>query len=382
MIKNLFLLLILSIFSAEIFSQEVSYIGRSPRAQLMGDAFTAVADDEYTLFYNPAALGRNKGVSFTPINPSIGGTNVIDDTDRFKNFPKKNPGEIANRILNYPVSLQASAFPGFKIGTFGFNLFATSKTNMVLRNAIHPVLDVDYRYDRGFTAGFAYNFGNGALATKIKKSSKQKMTSGTRLSVGIAVKHISREGMSDQYDLFGTTLLNTINSGNTTLSDLKKALGYSKGKAWGVDLGTEYGYSSGRSLFTAGLSILDIGSTRFTKTEGIGHVPMQEMTINSGVAYKQDLGVFDYTLAADIRPLNSSIDMSRKFHLGTELAIPLITLNAGWSEGYLSYGASLKLWPVKLTAGFYGVELGSKFREQEAKRFIVYLSLFDFSFDI
>ena len=32
----------------------------------MGDAFTAVADDEMTLFYNPAALGRHRGVSIIP----------------------------------------------------------------------------------------------------------------------------------------------------------------------------------------------------------------------------------------------------------------------------------------------------------------------------
>ncbi|MBY0416126.1 MAG: hypothetical protein K2Q18_18280, partial [Bdellovibrionales bacterium] len=161
-----------------------------------------------------------------------------------------------------------------------------------------------------------------------------------------------------------------------------KALGYSKGKAWGVDLGAEYAYSAGNSLFTAGLSVLDVGSTRFTKTEGIGDVPKQDMTVNSGIAYKQDFGILDYTLAADIRPITSTIDLSRKFHLGAEVSLPVVTLNAGWSEGYISYGGTVKFWPFKLTAGFYGVELGTKFREQEAKRFIVYLSLFDFSFDI
>jgi hypothetical protein len=381
-IKKILLSFILLLTSMKVFSQEVSYIGRSPRAQLMGDAFTAVADDEYTMFYNPAALGRTKGITFTPINPSFGATNFLGDTDRFKNFPKSDPSAIADRILNYPVSFQASAFPGFKLGNFGFNLFATSKTNMVLRNAIHPSLDADYRYDRGFIAGYAYNIGTGATSKKLGKTSIVRVTPGSRVSFGVAVKHINREGMTGQYDLFGTTLLNTINSGATSITDLKKALGYSKGKAWGVDLGTEYAYSTGTGVFTAGFSILDVGSTRFTKTEGTGDVPIQDMTINSGIAYKKSYGLLDYTLAADIRPLNSSIDISRKFHLGAEVSIPLVSVNAGWSEGYLSYGATVKLFPFKLSAGFYGVELGSKFREQEAKRLIVYLSLFDFSFDL
>jgi hypothetical protein len=265
---------------------------------------------------------------------------------------------------------------------FGFNLFASSKTNIVLRNAIHPILDVDYRYDRGFIAGYAFNIGSGAFSSRIKKSAKSKITTGNRFSVGLAVKHMNRQGLSDQFDLFGTTLLNKINSGATDIQDLKEALGYSRGDAWGVDIGTEYAYSSGRSLFTAGLSILDVGDTQFNVTEGTGDVPKQEMTVNSGIAFKQDFFLFDYTLALDIKPITSSIDTARKFHVGTELSLPLVTLNAGWSEGYLSYGGSVKLWPVKVTAGFYGIEVGNKFKEQEAKRFVVYVSLFDFSFDM
>lgn len=378
--KSLFFLFML--FPFALTAQEVSHIGRSPRALLMGDAFTAVADDDYTLFYNPAALGRNKGVSFTPLNPEIGGTNALDDLDRFENFPKSDPSAIADRILNYPVHLQAGIFPGLKMGRFGFNLFASSKTNIVLRNAIHPTLDVDYRYDRGFIAGYAHNIGSGAFASRIKKSSKEKLTSGNRVSFGIAVKHMNRQGISDQYDLFGTTLLNKINSGATDLEDLKDALGYSTGKAWGVDIGMEHAVSSGRSLLTTGISILDIGDTQFNRTEGTGEVPKQNMTVNSGVAFKQDYGFFDYTLAMDISPLNGPTVLSRKFHLGAELSLPLLTFHGGFREGYLSYGATVKFWPVKLTAGFYGVEVGSQFKEQEAKRFIVYLSLFDFSFDL
>lgn len=376
------LIIFIFVISSLTYAQEIGYIGRSPRGQLMGDAYTAVADDEYTLFYNPAALGRNKGVSLTPINPSIGGTNYLKDTERFDNFPDSDPAAIADRILNYPVSLQASVFPGLKMGSFGFNLFASSKTNMVLRNAVHPILDIDYRYDKGFIAGYAHSIGSGAFATRAKKTTKLKITTGQRISVGIAVKHINREGMSDQYDLFGTKLLSKINSGSTSIDDLKTALGYSKGKAWGVDLGAEYAISRGRSLTTVGISMLDIGDTRFKKTEGTHELPNQYMSINTGAAFKQDFGLFDYTFSADLRPLNRGDDFARKFHFGSEFSFPLITLNAGWSEGYLSYGGSLKLWPVKITAGFFGVEVGSKFREQEAKRFIVYVSLFDFSLDI
>lgn len=377
------LLLFINLWS-QLHAQEVSYLARSPRALLMGDAYTAIADDEFTLFYNPAALGRNKGVSLTLLDPTFGLTDALSELDRFKNFPSGDGAapQIANRIMDFPIYLQAGIFPTLKMGQFGFTLFANSKSSLVLRNATNPELDINYKYDRGFIFGFAHNIGSGAYASRVKKSSKTTVSAGSRLSFGGAIKHMNRQGLQDQFDLFGTTILSKINSGATDINSLKDAFGYSKGSAWGYDLGAEYALSSGRKTLTSAISILDIGSTRFTKTEGSGKIPKQDMMINSGIAYKHDLGLLDYTLSADIHPMNSGIDFGRKFHFGTELSLPLITLNAGWSEGYLSYGGSIKLWPIKITTGFYGVEVGSHYREQVAKRFILYLSLFDFSIDL
>jgi hypothetical protein len=284
--------------------------------------------------------------------------------------------------MDFPIYVQAGAFPTLKMGQFGFTLFANNKYSLVLRNATNPELDINYKYDRGFILGFAHNIGSGAFSSRVKKSSKTSTSAGNRLSLGMAIKHINRQGLEGQFDLFGTTLLNKINSGSTDISALKDALGYSKGAAWGYDLGAEYTVSSGRSAFTSAISILDAFDTHYSKTEGTAKVPKQEMIVNSGVAFKQDFGIFDYTLSADMHPITGPTDLGRKFHFGSEFSIPLITLNAGLSEGYVSYGASIKLWPIKITAGFYGVEVGSHYREQEARRFILYLSLFDFSIDL
>lgn len=348
----------------------------------MGDAYTAIADDEYTLFYNPAALGKNKGVSFTLLDPSFGLTDALSEMDRFEKFPSTAEG-IATRIMDFPIYIQAGIVPTLKMGPFGFSLFADSKTSLMLRNATHPMLDINYRYDRGFIFGFAHNIGSGAFSSIAKKTSKQTTSAGTRLSLGASIKHMNRQGLKNQFDLFGTGLLSKINSGVTnSASDIKEALGYSAGKAWGFDLGAEYAISSGRSTVTSAISLMDIGSTRFKKTSGTADVPKQDMMLNSGVAFKQDFGLFDYTLSADLRPLNAAIDFGRKAHLGAEFSLPFVTLLAGWSEGYLSYGATIKLWPFKITTGFYGVEVGSSYKEQVANRFLLYLSLFDFSIDL
>jgi len=285
--------------------------------------------------------------------------------------------------MDFPIYLQAGVFPTLKMGPFGFTLFADSKTSLVLRNATHPMLDMNYRYDRGFVFGFAHNIGSGAFSSRAKKTAKQTTSAGTRLSLGAAVKHMNRQGIQNQFDLFGTGLLSKINSGTAnTASGIKDALGYSAGAAWGFDVGAEYAISSGHSTVTSAISVMDIGSTRFTKTSGTAEVPKQDMMINSGIAFKQDFGLFDYTLSADLHPLNAAIDFGRKAHLGAEFSLPFVTVLAGWSEGYLSYGASIKLWPIKITTGFYGVEVGSHYKEQVANRFLLYLSLFDFSIDL
>ena len=376
-----FLLLTIFSISITVEAKEFSYLARSPRALLMGDAYTAMADDEYTLFYNPAALGRNKGVSSSLLNPSFGLPDVYHDLNKFQKFPSTAAG-ISNKIMEYPIYMQMGAFPTLKLSHFGITMFANSKTSLVLHNAVHPMVDLNYRYDRGFIAGFAYNIGSGAYSDKPKRNTKAKINAGKRLSTGFAIKHVNRQGIQGQFDLFGTTLLNKISSGATTPAAIKSAFGYSSGDGWGVDFGSEFAVSSGNSLFTAGLSVLDIGGTHFSRTSGTGSIPKQDMTVNTGIAYKQDYTVFDYTLSADLHPMLSSVSFARQFHFGAELSVPFISAFGGWSEGYLSYGASVKLWPLKLTTGFYGIETGTRYRQQQAKRFILYLSLFDFSIDL
>lgn len=45
------------------------------------------------------------------------------------------------------------------------------------------------------------------------------------------------------------------------------------------------------------------------------------MNIASGVAFKQDFKIIDYTLSADLHPLNYDMDFTQKLHLGAELGL-------------------------------------------------------------
>ncbi|MBI2518777.1 MAG: hypothetical protein HYV97_00085 [Bdellovibrio sp.] len=382
--KLLILLFFSSLIAPTLLAREMRYLYRSPKALLMGDAYTALAYDEYTLFYNPATLGRGSLVEFYPINPDFGVTNVLAELDRFDNFPK-DPVPIADRILGFPVYVHAGATPGLKFGSFGFNMFASSTTSLVLQNAIYPQLDIDYRLDRGFIAGYAYSWGRGGKLEKFDpfSRSKKKSSMGYRTSIGASVKHINRQGLAGSYSLFGTTLLNEINStGKTDIDSIRRALGFAKGKAWGADVGAEHIISSGKSELAFAASVLDVGGTDFKKTEGIGEVPDQDMYVNTGAAWRQDFGLLDYSLSLDFHPINQPIGLGRMTHFGFELGLPIVRVMGGWSEGYISYGVMANLWLIKIMAGFYDVELGTNFKEEQGKRALIYLSLLDFTFDL
>ncbi len=176
--------------------------------------------------------------------------------------------------------------------------------------------------------------------------------------------------------------MNKVSQSGNDIDELKRTLGYSKGSGWGGDIGVEHVLSKGGTELIFGTSILDVGGTKFKKKEGLRKVPEQEMFWNAGVAFKQDFLLFDYSLSVDLKPINTPTGIGRKLHAGIQMGFPLVRGFAGYSEGYVSYGVGFRFWPVEIVVGFYGVELGGKFREEEGKRAVIYLSLLDFAFDI
>jgi hypothetical protein len=373
--KHYPILLIMSLLlSLGLEASEFRYWLRSPKALLMGDAFTAVTDDEYTLFYNPAALGGVKDVQIVPLTVTVGVTNFLANMDVLEDFPSDAVG-IANKVMDIPIYTQLGTAPGFKMGPLAVSLLANTSASIALRNATHPVLDVDYRYDKGAVIGYAYSMGSGG------KRVKGVIQPGFRLSLGTAVKTISREGLQGSFSFFGTDLLNAVN-GSSDFSTIRKKLGYSVGSGYGVDAGAEVGMAAGNVLIKSGFSILDIADTKFTRTEGYRVIPRQKMAMNWGASFTQQFLLFDYTLAVDIHPINTSADFASKVHAGLQVGLPGLKLFLGFNGGYPSYGGTIKFWPISITAGIYGVELGSSYRANEGARAIIYVSLFDIDLDI
>ncbi|MFY7991877.1 MAG: hypothetical protein ACOVP4_01175 [Bacteriovoracaceae bacterium] len=349
------------------------YLLRSPRGLLMGDAFTAVNDDEFTLFYNPASLGRHRrDLTMYPFNPTFSATNVLSDMDRFEDFPD-TPQGAAEVLMDYPVHAGASIAPGFKLFNVGVTFLASEQIDAVLKNQTRPMLDVDLRQDRGVMVGFA-------IPLSLNRLSK-KSFSGSQTSLGVGAKYIERKGISDTYALTGPTVLDTL--GQDEVNDILRSLGTVRGTAWGFDAGIEHIVRSGPSQFVFGLAALDITDTTFKteETEDKRKVADMRSQFNLGMSFGQDYKVFHYILSADVRALNEQQDFMRRVRVGAEVGFGLFSLMAGMNSGYYSYGASVNLGFIKVTAGFYDLEIGTSYKQTKSRQGLLYLSLFDFSFD-
>ncbi len=375
MLKFTVIFLLLSLHH-KVMSQAV----KSPVASLVGNAFTARALDNYSLFYNPAAIGPSKLIEVRTINPNGELYNFLDDADKFKGFPS-TPAAVAERITNIPLSIGLQAVPGIKFGPIAFNAFMANQTNLILRNTVYPQLDVNYNFDKGFIIGIAGSWGRGG---KYKKSTKKKknITRGGSFSLGGAVKYIDRQSLDGNFSLYGTKLYSAIIDGGSDIDSLKDSLGYRRGKGFGYNLGALYLYSAGRFELGFGAAILDAFNTKFKAEETGQELSEIPMRVNTGVSFKQSFPGLHYVLSMDAGPLLQDIAWQRKLHVGFELGLPLIDLFLGWNEGYMSYGLKADLWLFNLTAGIYGQEIGYQYSEQELSRFIVQLELFAFDFEI
>jgi hypothetical protein len=349
------------------------YTMRSPRALLMGDAYTAVANDDYTLFYNPAAMARHKAdFSFYPLNGSISGTNVLSDLDRFKDFPDQ-PVDVADVLMDYPVHASAGVAPGIKFFNVGVSLIVNDAYDLALRNKVHPMMDLDIRSDRGVVLGVGIPLGSSRIS--------KKNQSGSQTSIGIGAKYIERTGINDSLALAGPTVLDSL--GEKEVGNLVKSLGQVKGRGWGFDAGVEHVTRSGPAQLVFGLSALDLTGTEFNVDKNVNNLQVSNIRdqMNFGMSGSLDWQLFNFLVSADVRGLNEQMDFGKRLRFGAQAGIPGIKLMAGINSGYYSYGATVDLIFLEVTGGFYDIEIGSKYKQTKSKRFVIYLSLFDFSFD-
>ena len=137
------------------------HLHRSSKALMMGDAYTTLATEAATLFYNPALAARSGDFGIYPLPVDIQLTDFTKEKERFDNIDTEKIEEFADSLIGFPVHGAFGIIPTLKFKWLTFTPFVTGSIDLIIRDQVHPVLDLDYRYDRGFSLGLGFiPYGN------------------------------------------------------------------------------------------------------------------------------------------------------------------------------------------------------------------------------
>jgi len=338
-------------------SHAILYEGIRPLG--MGNAFTAVANDENAAFYNPAGLSAISSLKLGLLNPrfevasdSIDFINDAGDTD----FDET--AEVADLLRQYtgkPQHLSIGLFPhiGHNISDAGvlFGMLSRGAVDIEIRNPIWPESYVNMNADIGPVIGAG-----------------MKMPALEGLHVGMALKYLYRKSLNEMYT---PAQIAADDFEDIVDEDIKSGSGFS------VDIGAIYempdliSFVDNTRFGLAGLNIPDMS---------MGDAARIKHQFNAGMAVEKTLlpwctvvGAFDFH---DFT--YSAIDesqLSRRIHMGAEVQFPVVSLRTGINDGYVSAGGTLDLKVFRLDLATYTKERGAYAGQKNDRRYIAQIFL-------
>ena len=338
-----------------IYAEEFRPLYRGARAQAMGNAFTAVADDEQAIFYNPAGLAgiTNFSWNIAAINGDF--SNDILSSNATLQAALANPSPSAiNSLIGKNYSLRAQGLASLIGPGFGFAGLYDYQGAIRIKNSALP---------QGIAGAQNTYGGQVALGFRLIRFKRRK----AELRMGFAGKLLYRSG-----GYFSPTLteIMTLNS-----SLLTSRLG-NPGVGFGLDTGLQLVYPVRKNFqLQAGLAMRDIGDTTFNNGSG----EVQKSNLAAGLAGIYSSNDVRLIVAFDMDRIVDYIDWRRKVHLGTELKFPLLSFSAGLSEFQVTYGASINLGLFRVSYVSYAQEQGTVVGEDPERRHLLHVA---FKFEI
>ncbi len=347
------------LFAPLLQAAEPAFIRESIRARGMGNAFTAAANDEMLLFYNPAAL---RSVYYNMYE--VVGFNITTNENTI-NLGKSSSGfstigSLAGKKIYNEVNLGLLSHVNSR---FGWSFFSNGLVDFQVRNPIIPYLETKAYVQTGLAGGMAWSFLD------------------YQLDLGLGVKLVQRSGIDTKLHIFDEAIIEFTEDQKTTKLQKK----FTSKAAFAPDAGVIYHFDSYHNMEPkVAFSLQNIGGLDF---EGAGKVPM---TMNIGVSTESEFNGLDMILAADYRDLADSQEMISKGNIMTERNIKigvefgwkklfnghhLISLRAGRNGPYNSVGWSMNLFGFKVDFAKYSEEIGGYAGELEDKRTSLQVSL-------
>jgi hypothetical protein len=337
-------------------AQEYPSFYRGVRPLAMGGAFTAVADDENALFYNPAGLADISRLNLAIVNPLVETTE--ESVEMFQDLQDGNfeTVEEAEDFLRKYIGVQQhiraafNPYIGFNIADYGVMIAGLGNgiVNALPTDLANPKLDVTVIGDYGLLGG---------VGGKLPFSG---------LRVGLSVKAINRSSLQEQY-----TAEELVDEDFDTLieDDLNEGSGIS------ADIGVLY------TLPFISLVDLDVGlALQNVPSMDMGDALDIDAQVNMGLAAKKTLARFDFIGALDCMDLSQSIgdddDWGKRFHLGAEVRFPMIlSLQAGLNQGYWTGGIGLDFKVLRFDLATYGEEICDSAGDQVSRQYLAQVTI-------
>jgi hypothetical protein len=333
--------------SMPVVAGEIYEFYHGVKAQAMGNAVTAIVNDEEALYLNPAGLAGNKEYKFhylvadmtassDLVYSAIGGAG--GGLDSMMSSPEKMSDLVMGKNIYGEAQLTSTLMmPNMAIGIIG-----DQQISMTARNRALPKVTLGYQTTNGIQAAYGIVVGRGKKRGELK--------------IGLAAKLLWRRG--GYRDLPTTTVM------NMSTEKLNQITG-PFGRGFGADLGAQYSFKlNNKFSFSSGIVYTDIGDTSFDS----GAMAIKG-NLAFGLAGKYTYGQSGLTVSYDYRHIRDETDWRKKNHLGLELQLPIMSLYGGVNQVYFTYGAGFDLWLFRITAMSYVEEHGSFVFQNPERRY-------------
>lgn len=354
------LLLLSSSALAQVFS-EVPRVGKlSPRIAGMGGAFTAVADDEMALFYNPAGLQNLKRVHWALLNPTVelgsGFSALFDLVDQL-NAASTNQAkaQVIQKFIPTNVLAGASAMPFLVAPHFGIGLVAQGDTRLEVLNPVTPRIEISGFLDAALVAAYATkvrpDLSVGITGKWVHRSlvlpvaSKSSPNCSNPITTTDPLDPTRQVVVIEESDLFNCSAIKV-----GDFSTTKSLSGF------GIDLGALFQVNS---RLAVGATWHDLGNTTLSGDGARNSIPQ---SFSLGIAYRfPSLWLLSSPrLTFDIDRLGDpDVSTARRLHFGAEATLfRKFALRAGINQGYPTAGIGFRLGILDLEYAFFQREAG------------------------
>lgn len=323
---------------------------RSARAQAMGNAFVALADNEDAIFYNPAGLAGVKKISLNLLSLDVDGSNdLLTNFETFKSSLSNLGISTISQLVGKNIYVRGTDTASIVAPGFGIAGIFDEQVAIRLKNSASPQGLI------GMQGTYGGQFGTGFRLLKLKKKKGE-------LRMGIGGKLLWRTG---GYNRLNLTQLLTLNTAAITGGMSNYGIGY------GVDAGLQFIYRF-KKKFTVqlGTAMTDIGDTSFATGAAA-----QQNNFSVGLAGTYGGPDVSVTLAYEYAHILQYADSLKKNHVGLELKFPFLSLYGGLNQVYPTYGIGLDLWVFKLMALSYAEEQATLVNQDPERRMMVHLGV-------